>query len=214
VVFPAPGGPLNVRPPVDLALRWKTFAGSTSTDQPPAVAVDASGNIYIVSSGYNWGTPIRPYTGNRDGFVVKFNPSGVLQWSTFLGGTGNDSTDKVTVDSSGNTYATGASTATWGSPLRPIAGFVDPFVAKLSEDPIWRHRHAVGDFDGDGADEAAVDFGAVGLWLWSSAGTWTQLSGVNGDYVFAEEFDKDGYDELMVNFGAIGLWLYDQGAWS
>ena len=36
-------------------------------------------------------------------------------------------------------------------------------------------KHAVGDFDGDGADEAAIDFGAAGAWLWNG-GTWSQLT--------------------------------------
>jgi len=41
--------------------------------------------------------------------------------------------------------------------------------------PLWEPRHAAGDFDGDGVDELAIDFGASGAWMWN-AGAWTQLS--------------------------------------
>ena len=47
-------------------------------------------------------------------------------------------------------------------------GYSDAFVAKIS---YWDFdervpKHAVGDFDGDGTDEIAVDFGPNGAWIW------------------------------------------------
>ena len=41
-------------------------------------------------------------------------------------------------------------------------GDKDAFIARVSYWDIWHPTHAVGDFDGDGADEAAMDFGASG----------------------------------------------------
>jgi hypothetical protein len=51
----------------------------------------------------------------------------------------------------------------------------DAFVAKVYESPILKPRHAVAHFDGDGADEAAVDFGTMGVWM-NDSGVWTQIN--------------------------------------
>ena len=40
----------------------------------------------------------------------------------------------------------------------------------------WENRHAVGNFDGDGMEELAADFGASGVWMWNG-GAWSQLTG-------------------------------------
>jgi len=69
------------------------FAVFMPTDQ--TIAVDASGNIYLVVEGQT--------SGNRT-TVVKYNTSGVLQWqyaTTFLSAANNAA---VTCDSSGNVY--------------------------------------------------------------------------------------------------------------
>lgn len=57
-------------------------------------------------------------------------------------------------------------------------------MAKVVEEPIWKPRHAEGDFDGDGADEAAVDFGSTGIYLYDG-GTRTQLSSANPECLTA-----------------------------
>jgi autotransporter-associated beta strand protein len=74
-------------------------------------------------------------------------------------------------------------------------------------------RHAVGDIDKDGADEAAVDFGTLGIWLYNG-GAWTQLSPVNPESLIAADVDGDGDAEFVADLGALGLWLWDGGAWS
>ena len=75
------------------------------------------------------------------------------------------------------------------------------------------HPHAVGDFDGDGADEAAVDFGTNGAWLWN-AGAWTQLTAGNPENMVAFNADGDSARELAVDLGTQGLWVWNGGAWS
>ena len=63
------------------------------------------------------------------------------------------------------------------------------------------------------SDELVGDFGAVGLWLFN-AGLWTQLSGVNADYVTSANLDGTGGKEIAGDFGATGLWLWNAGAWT
>jgi len=54
-----------------------------------------------------------------------------LVWNTFLGGTDEDATNDIVLDTEGNIYITGYSNATWGTPIRAYAGAYDAFVAKL-----------------------------------------------------------------------------------
>ncbi len=77
--------------PLNRTYLWNTFYGGTGAEYGDALGTDANGNVYI--GGYTeekWGSPKRAYSGGIDTFVAKVNPSGVLQWVTFLGGTGDD----------------------------------------------------------------------------------------------------------------------------
>lgn len=85
----------------------------------------------MVSSGYNWGTPIRPWSGGADAYVAKFNAMGALLWNTFLGGSQDDYAKGISLDASGNIYLAGESDATWGSPIRPYVNSRDAFAARL-----------------------------------------------------------------------------------
>ncbi len=116
------------------ALLWNTFVGGNGYNYGYAVAVDGNGNVYITGrSSVTWGSPVRAFTNNTDGFVAKLDPSGVLLWNTFLGGAGNDDeVPGVTVDGSGNVYVVGYSNATWGNPIRAYTpSQYDTYAAKL-----------------------------------------------------------------------------------
>ena len=98
---------------------WHTFVGGSSNDWNYGIATDVDDNIYL--SGYcdaTWGTPIWPYNSGLDISVIKLNSSGTLLWSTFLGGSGNDSAYGIILADNGNLYINGLSYATWGSPVR------------------------------------------------------------------------------------------------
>jgi hypothetical protein len=64
-----------------------------------------------------------------------------------------------------------------------------------------------------GYRKAFVDFGPLGLWEYDN-GTWTQLTGVDPEYMTLGDFDGDWHDELMVDFGKLGLWMWDNGTWT
>ncbi len=85
---------------------WTTpysSAGSGS-DQPTALAVDGSGNVYVTGHAAN----VVGGSGN-DYLTVKYNAMGVQQWATPYNGTanGNDQANAIAVDSNGNVYVTG-----------------------------------------------------------------------------------------------------------
>lgn len=115
---------------------------------PNSVAVDASGDAYIAgyaaspntSGSYptTSGAFQTALNGSSDGFVMKINSDATtLIYSTFLGGSGEDSSLGIAVDSSGNAYVTGFSDSldfptTSGVAQASLSGNFDSFVTKLN----------------------------------------------------------------------------------
>ena len=99
--------------PSGAALTYSTYLGGSGADVASGIAVDGSGNSYVV--GYTESTDFPTHNamqttlaGVSNGFVSKLNSTGKgLVYSTYLGGS-NDFATAVAVDSSGNAYVTGA----------------------------------------------------------------------------------------------------------
>ena len=153
-------------------LQWNTFLGLGNGQ---AISSDANGNLYV--SGYSsatWGSPLRPFSGGGwDAFVAKLDMNGTLQWNTFLGGTSYDSSQGIAIDSNGNSYVAGYSGATWGSPIRPLAGYQDAFVAKVDATGAlsWNTFLGASDCDDEGWG-IATDPGGNSYVIGYGYGTW------------------------------------------
>ncbi len=92
-------------------LQWNTFSAPASDDRGKAIAVDSSNNVYVAGTSYaSWGTPVRAFFDGFDVFVAKLNPSGALQWNTFLGNEGNS----LALGAGGSVYVAGTSGVNWG----------------------------------------------------------------------------------------------------
>ena len=128
---------------IDPELAWGTYLGGGngggSEDYGHGIAVDDSGNVLVTggtaSSGWISGGWDTSPNGGWDAFVMKFSQQGEHLWSTYLGGTGSDVGNGVTVDGSGNALVTGE---TWSSGWvsggwdTSHNGGWDAFVVKLS----------------------------------------------------------------------------------
>ncbi len=128
---------------IDLSRSWGTYLGGTSSDYVKDMATDAAGNIYIAGRTASAagiataGTFDNSYNGSTDGFVAKFNAAGVLQWSTYLGGTAQDYCRSIAVDGSGNVYVAGITNSTTGIASAgafqaALAGAPDGFLMKFN----------------------------------------------------------------------------------
>jgi hypothetical protein len=123
-------------------LLWSTYLGGNSYDDGQGIAVDGSGNVYVTgetaSSGWTTGGYDTNYKGDWDPFVAKLSSAGVLLWSTYLGGSGNDVGYGIAVDGSGNAYVTGSTdssgwtTGGFDTSFNGSTAYSDAFVAKLS----------------------------------------------------------------------------------
>lgn len=126
---------------IDPVLNFSTFLGGTGADGAVAAAVDAQGYLYLAGSTTSLNFPVSfgalrtANSGGQDVFVAKLSPDGTqLIYSTYLGGSGNDTAAGIAIDGLGNAYVVGVS----GSSNFPITAGVyrsvptGIFVAKLS----------------------------------------------------------------------------------
>ena len=125
------------------ALVYSTYLGGLDWDQGNGIAVDSTSSAYVtgwtLSPNFPTASPLQKKFGGHhqpDAFVSKISPTGsALAYSTFLGGSGNDSGGGIAMDSTGNAYVTGSTNSTdfpTENPLQPAnAGESDAFVAKI-----------------------------------------------------------------------------------
>ena len=176
-------------------LTWHAFLGGSSFDYGRAIAVDASGDVYVVgTSSVAWGSPVRPHTASWDAFAAKLDGSGNLIWNAFLGGSGADYGYGITVDGGGNVYVTGDSDATWGSPVRAYTADRDAFAAKLDTDGSLTWNTFLGEGGTDYGYGIAVDRDGNVYVAGISSATWgSPVRPYTGGWdVLATELDSSG----------------------
>ncbi|MBK6772155.1 MAG: SBBP repeat-containing protein, partial [Ignavibacteria bacterium] len=78
---------------------------NNGSDEPVAMTVDTSGNIYV--------TGVSPtITTGKDYVTIKYNPAGVQQWAARYNSSGQDDIVKgLAIDGSGNVFVTGSNSA-------------------------------------------------------------------------------------------------------
>jgi hypothetical protein len=101
-------------------LVYSTYLGGSNQDLANSIALDSSGNAYVVgdtkSTDFPTAHPIQAtYNSTTNGFnalVSKLNADGTsLVFSTYLGGSGNDFGMGIALDGNGNIYVTGATSS-------------------------------------------------------------------------------------------------------
>ena len=95
-------------------LVWSTLLGGSDNDKANAMAVDDSGNVYLVGSTRSIEFPATEgaldtvYNNKTDAFVARIDAGGRgLGYATYLGGNGGDRGYDIAVDAAGSAYVTG-----------------------------------------------------------------------------------------------------------
>lgn len=133
---------------IDPVLTYSTFLGGVNNDFGWAIAVDSSGNAFILghcnSADFPLKDPIQTYPndGNFNLFVTQLDASGAaLVYSTYLGGNQFEDGLGIAVDSTGAVYIAGYTEVTVNPPHFPTtpgafrtqnAGNADALVARIS----------------------------------------------------------------------------------
>ncbi|MGH9267653.1 MAG: SBBP repeat-containing protein, partial [Acidimicrobiales bacterium] len=136
---------------IDPVLVYSTFIGGTANDFGYGIAVDGAGNAYLGghtdSAAFPLPTGATPGAFQtvkgavNDAYVTKMNPAGTgLVYSTFIGGSGNDSGFDLAIDPTGNAYIAGT-TRSANYPVTAVTAFdtscnscpldADAFLSKL-----------------------------------------------------------------------------------
>ncbi|HKO96862.1 MAG TPA: SBBP repeat-containing protein [Pyrinomonadaceae bacterium] len=123
-------------------LFYSTYLGGSATDTGSAIALDSAGNAYVVGSTNSTNYPtfiaLRPFNaGGFDAFLTKLTAAGSGRvFSTYLGGSGDDSGFGVAVDASNNVYVTGSVASTNFPTINAVQvlsqGGIDAFITEIN----------------------------------------------------------------------------------
>jgi hypothetical protein len=101
------------------ALVYSTYLGGSNDDNGVGIAVDGSGQAYVSgftdSTNFPTANAFQPALNGTayDGFLTKLNSTGsALIYSTYIGGTQNDSALAVAIDNTGSAHITGETSST------------------------------------------------------------------------------------------------------
>jgi hypothetical protein len=131
-------------------LIYSTYLGGNDSDISMANAVDSLGNNYI--TGYTLSTDFPTPGGlftistSQDAFVSKFDPSGSLLWSTYLGGWSIESGNSIALDPLGTSvYITGNTDSGTPFPFPTTPGAYQTMIGTASTDCFMTKLNAAGD---------------------------------------------------------------------
>lgn len=127
-------------------LQYSTYYGGSGTDIARAVAVDAAGLIYVAGNTASANFPIgdrayQPtYQNAGDMFLIRIDPSksGIdgISYGTYIGGSGIDSAESMTLGPNGTVFIAGYTTSTelptaGSAPQTRNAGGADAYILHL-----------------------------------------------------------------------------------
>jgi len=154
-------------------LLYFTALSNGSAGEARAIAVDAAGNAYVTGETREQTFPVRNALQAQcsldsagecsgDAFVAKVDPRGSLVFATYLGGSGEDAGNAISVDHDGSIYVAGSTRSVDFPNVNAVqevaGGKQDAFAAKIAAD--GSHVVYATYLGGSGFDEArgiAVD---------------------------------------------------------
>ncbi len=140
------------------ALAYSTYLGGSGGENGNGIAVDGSGQAYVIGSTGSLDFPTLQASqptlggGGSDAFVTKFTALGALAYSTYLGGSGGENGRGIAVDGSGQAYVTGGTGSgdfpTLQASQPTLRGFDDAFVTKFTALGALAYSTYLGGSDG------------------------------------------------------------------
>jgi hypothetical protein len=223
VDFPVTGSPKPVNSggidafvakldPTGTMLLFSTYLGGAGTDQANGIAVDSTGNAYVTGSTNSSNFPTKAplqmaNAGGLDVFALKLTSTGSLVYSTYIGGTSDDSAAGIAVDTNGVAYIAGYTLSgnfPTAFPQQNVNhGGKDAFILKLNATgSALTYSTYLGGASDDLANGIAVD---------SSGNAYVAGSTQSSDFPLSAAFQTKyggGGDGFVVKLNAGGLVVY------
>ena len=184
--------------------QWTKLLGAAGVfTQGTDISVDSGGNSYV--TGYTAGNLDGvALTGAWDVFVIKYNTSGVKQWTKLLGAPGADTFGRsISVDSGGNSYVGGYTNGNLDGVAR--TGTIDVFVIKYNTSGVKQWTKLLG---APGLDTYGwgifVDSGGNSYVTGNTAGNLDGLIRTGTNDAFVIKYNMSGVKQWTKLLGAVG----------
>ncbi|MDQ2831241.1 MAG: SBBP repeat-containing protein, partial [Chloroflexota bacterium] len=118
---------LNTAASGQSSLRYSTLLGGNGFDTGAGIAVTGAGNAYVTGSTTSSNFPFTSGAyatsnhGGSDAFVTELGATGVISYSTYLGGGGDDHGQAIAVTNAGDAYVTGSTGSSDFPQVNPLS---------------------------------------------------------------------------------------------
>ena len=166
-------------------IMWEKSYGGTDYDRAYSVQQTVDGGYIATGSSYSVNGDISSGHGSSDYWVIKLNPSGVLEWEKSYGGSSSDDARSIKQTSDGGYVITGFSASDDGD-VTENKGIYDYWIVKTDSigSILWEKSYGGSGSDGSFTIQECSDHGFI-------------ISGVSS---------SDDWD-VTVNHGSADYWL-------
>ncbi|MBK6986626.1 MAG: SBBP repeat-containing protein [Bacteroidetes bacterium] len=201
---------------------FSTYFGGNQFDEIKSVCVDVDKNSYVIGNTYSNDLPVTlglindTASGNYDVFLAKFDSCGALIWSTYFGGIGYESAEKMELTHDGNIVFCGYTTSvttptTLGCFQANNNGGYDCYLTKITPNGLIVWSTFFGKSGGDFAFDLKID--AVDNIIIGGTSTSTNLYTTPSSFqpnhkgntdAFIARFSKNGLLKWCTYYGGAG----------
>jgi hypothetical protein len=197
---------------IDPQLLWATYYVGTGDETMCGITSDIRSNVYVVgdtkstSNIATTGAFKSIMTGVNEGFIVKFDKTGVRSWGTYFGGTCGTRIWDVSHDDSGHIYFAGETSCTGLGTTgvhKSIGQSYDAFLAKFDTtgSRIWVTYNG-GNLD-EGARAVGLDkHGNIFISGWTNSTDGIATTGCH------QAIKETAYDAFLAKFNSLGIRLW------
>ena len=188
-------------------IKWSRSMGTAGDDYGFGVAVSRRNEVYLVGTTEGELAGTGRSGGDDDGFIAKFDRSGVQKWVLQSGDVGADGLFAVTTNARGEVYAAGSTEALNGGTVpgfKDLQGAQDGIVVKFDRlgTVLWANQHGTAGRDSDWSIAVArngqVFVGGI------TDGAWSGYTNKGGFDTYVARLAPNGTAVTARQFGTVG----------